>query len=176
MENVERLRGTFTDDARDLKLNLQSVLTQGSLEPKHRWGVAVSVAYATGHRELIDAIVADAAEHLDDAVMSDAKAAAALMGMNNVFYRFKHFMAQTDHADDYQIPARLRMNRIAKPKSDKISFELFSLAVSAVHGCELCVTSHEKVVRDGDLSAQQVQDAVRIAAVLHGVATALLLR
>ena len=81
-----------------------------------------------------------------------------------------------DHAgaaEDYALPARLRMNRIARPATDKESFELYCLAVSAVAGCELCVTSHEKVVRQAGLSAEQVHDAVRIAAVLAGVATAL---
>ena len=114
----------------------------------------------------------DGKTHTIDAVIEDARAAAALMAMNNVFYRFRHFMSEG--SDDYaKLPAKLRMQRIARPEAEKVDFELMCLAVSAMNGCEACVRSHEKVVRDGGLTAQHVQDAVRIASTVAGVATAL---
>ena len=98
-----------------------------------------------------------------------AKAAASIMGMNNVYYRFTHLVG----GDYPNLPARLRMNVMAKPGVEKVDFELWSLAVSAVNGCGMCMESHEKVVRHGGLSSEQVQAAVRIAAVVHAVAATL---
>jgi len=97
-------------------------------------------------------------------------AAAALMAMNNVYYRFRHFIGKETYS---QKPARLRMNRLVKPATQRVDFELFSLAVSAINGCETCVQSHEKVVIEGGLSEDQVHDAVRIAAVVQAAAVSL---
>jgi alkyl hydroperoxide reductase subunit D len=88
------------------------------------------------------------------------------MSMNNVFYRFRHLVGKPGYA---QIPARLRMNRLAKPRTSKADLELFSLAVSAVNGCESCVQSHESVVVAHGLTEQDVHDAIRIAATVHAV-------
>jgi alkyl hydroperoxide reductase subunit D len=106
---------------------------------------------------------------VDAAVVEDAFAAASLMAMNNVYYRFRHFAPK-----DYALkPARLRMQRLARPATNKADFELVSLAVSAVHGCETCVRSHEQVVVEGGLTDDHVHDAVRIAAVIHAAAVTL---
>jgi alkyl hydroperoxide reductase subunit D len=92
------------------------------------------------------------------------------MGMNNVYYRFVHLVENPDYA---MLPARLRMNVIGSPGVPKTDFELYSLAVSAINGCGACVASHEKVVRKSGVTAEGVQSAVRIAAVMHGIAVAL---
>jgi alkyl hydroperoxide reductase subunit D len=93
------------------------------------------------------------------------------MGMNNVYYRFLHF---TGEAGEYRhMPARLRMQVIGNPGIEKLDFELACLAASAISGCESCVVSHEKAVRERGGTKEQVQDAVRIAAVLNGAAVAL---
>jgi alkyl hydroperoxide reductase subunit D len=176
MQNIDSLRERLPEAAKDLKLNLQAVLTDSKLEEDTRWGVALACAYAVGEDALTSAVVADAAGKVSDATLDDAKAAAALMGMNNVYYRFRHFVEGSEVDADYKLPARLRMNRIARPAGDKVAFELFCLAVSAINGCEACIRSHEKVVRAGGLTAEQVHDAVRIAAVLHGVGHALRIR
>ncbi len=107
---------------------------------------------------------------VEAAVIDDGIAAAALMGMNNVFYRFRHMIGKPSYETK---PARLRMQRIAKPATNKADFELFCLAVSAINGCEACVRSHEHVVVEGGLSEDNVHDAVRIAAVIHAAAVAL---
>ncbi len=169
MTRTEELRERLHDAARDLKLNLQTVLGDGTLSPAQRWGVALACAIACRNSELRDAIAEDAKAHAPAEVLDDARAAAALMGMNNVYYRFRHFAG----AEYESIPARLRMNRIARPASSKLDFELMCLAVSAINGCEVCVKSHEKNVREHGLSPEQVNDAVRIAATMHGVAAAL---
>jgi len=170
MTHTDALRETLPDHARDLRMNLAAVLSESSLTAAQRWGVAVASAAAARRRDLLDAIVADARAEVGDAVVEDGLAASALMAMNNVFYRFRHMVGKDAYG---QIPARLRMNRLAKPATTRVDLELFCLAASAVHGCESCVKSHERVVVEGGLTEQNVHDAIRIAAVVHGVAVTL---
>ena len=167
MSRVEELRAAIPDTAKDIKLNLQSVLQPGALTPAQRWGVAIASAVAARNHALRDALIADAASEVGGEVIDDAVAAAALMAMNNVYYRFRHLVGKESYS---QMPARLRMQRIAKPLTNKADFELFCLAVSAINGCEMCIRSHEEVVLKGGLSEDQVHDAVRIAATVNAAA------
>ena len=167
---IASLAERMPDAARDIKLNLQSVLEASSLNDAQRFGVAVACAIAARNPELKQAVIEDAGARVEARVIDDAVAAAALMGMNNVYYRFRHMIAKPSYETK---PARLRMQRIAKPATNKVDFELFCLAVSAINGCEACVRSHEHVVLEGGLSEDQVHDAVRIAAVIHAAAVAL---
>jgi alkyl hydroperoxide reductase subunit D len=168
--HVEALRATLPEAARDNKLNLQSVLQPGTLSTAQRWGVALASAVAARNAQLQAAVLADAGAQVERAVIEDARAAAALMAMNNVFYRFRHVMGKESYD---RKPARLRMNRLAQPASNKVDFELFSLAVSAINGCEMCVRAHEKAVIDGGLTEDHVLDAIRIASTMHAAAVAL---
>jgi len=170
MSRMEAMRELIPEPARDIRLNLQTVMQPGLLSPAQRWGVAIASAIAARNPELRDAVIADAADQVDAAVIDDAMAAAALMAMNNVYYRFRHFMGEAAYDSK---PARLRMNRIAKPVTNKTDFELFCLVVSAINGCEMCVRSHEKAVIEGGLTDEHVHDAVRIAATFHAAAVAL---
>jgi lipoyl-dependent peroxiredoxin subunit D len=170
MESLEALRERLPEALRDLKLNLQTATAPGTLGPAQRLGVALAVAAAARHAALRRALVALAEREVGRPVVEDALAAAALMGMNNVYYRFRHLIGKASYSEK---PARLRMQRIAKPATNKIDFELFCLAVSAVNGCETCMRAHEKVVLEGGLSEEQVHDAIRIAASVHGAAVAL---
>jgi alkyl hydroperoxide reductase subunit D len=167
---VDELRAQMPDAARDIKLNLQSVLQPGILTTAQRWGVAIASAVAARNPRLRDAIIADARLEVGDEVIDDALAAAALMAMNNIYYRFRHMVAKESYA---QKPARLRMQRIAKPATNKPDFELFCLAVSAINGCEMCVRSHEAVVVEGGISEDQVHDAIRVAATINAAAVSL---
>lgn len=169
MEAIDALLESLPEAARDLKLNLRSVLGESSLTAAQAWGTAVACAIACNDAELQAAVVAVARSRVEPGVIDDAVAAASLMAMNNVFYRFRHMMGEGPYA---AIPVRLRMNRLARYAAARIDLELFCLAVSAIHHCEACVRAHEKVVREGGLGEQQVHDAVRIAAVLHGTAVA----
>lgn len=170
MNAIEALRDTIPDPARDIKLNLQSVLQPGPLTPAQRWGVAIASAIATRNTRLRDAVIADASAEVGPEVIDDAKAAAALMAMNNVYYRFRHLVGKPSYS---QMPARLRMQRIAKPATNKADFELFCLVVSAISNCETCIRSHEDVVLKGGVTEEQVHDAVRIAATINAAAVAL---
>jgi alkyl hydroperoxide reductase subunit D len=170
MDRLEALRACMPEAARDIKLNLQSVLASGGpLGDTQRWGVAAAAAFAAGDRELAGAIVAVASEVAGARVVDDARAAAALMAMNNIYYRFRHIVGKASYS---QMPARLRMNRMAQAVN-RVDFELFSLAVSAMSGCEACVRAHEQAVIANGLSEEQVHEAVRIAATVQAAAVAL---
>src|SRR3954466_15752858 len=170
MNTIEQIRDSLPDYARDLKLNLGSVLsTTGApgLNEKQIWSIALAAAIAARNTSFARDVESQAKAHLADVEVDGAKAAAAIMAMNNIYYRFLHLVED----DEYQtMPARLRMNVIANHGIDKLDFELISLAVSAVNGCGLCVTSHEKKLRQHDVSREAIQSAVRIAATIHAVA------
>jgi len=171
MGAVDRLRDAIPEVAKDIRLNLSAVLASGgSLTAAQRWGVAVASAAASRHPRLRDAVVEDARREVPEAVIEDGLAAAALMSMNNVYYRFRHLVGKPAYSEK---PARLRMNRLVKPATSKTDFELFSLAVSAINACETCIRSHEAVVVEGGLSEDQVHDAVRLAATINAAAVSL---
>ena len=164
------IKADLPDYARDLKLNLSSILSEETLSPQQLYGTLVATALASRNQRLIQAAVAEAAGTLSAEAMQAAKAAAAIMGMNNVYYRFVHLAS----ADDYRsMPARLRMNVIGRPGVDKADFELMSLAVSAINGCGMCIDSHEALLRREGVSAEVIQAAIRIASVIHAIAATL---
>ena len=99
MSAVDELRAAIPEAAKDIKLNLQSVLQPGPLSPAQRWGVAIASAVATRNPALRDALIADASAEVSMEVIDDAMAAAALMAMNNVFYRFRHMVGKSSYGE-----------------------------------------------------------------------------
>jgi alkyl hydroperoxide reductase subunit D len=168
--HIETLKNALPVYAKDLKLNLSSVAADTTLTPQQTFGGLLAAAIASRSAQVIAAVSAEAAAVLSPQAFEAAKTAAAIMAMNNVYYRFVHLVSDPEYGT---LPARLRMNAIANPGVDKVDFELWSLIVSAVNGCGLCIDSHEKVLRKAGVSAAQVQQAVRIAAVIHAVAVTL---
>jgi len=171
MTNLDQLKDRVPDHAKDLRINLGVIASATALTPAQAWTVALASAATTRQRDLVAAIEADAASVLAPAALAAAKSAAAIMGMNNVYYRFVHFMGEPSEYG--HMPARLRMQVIGNPGIDKLDFELACLAASAIAGCETCVRSHEHAVREKGGSKEAVHEAVRIAAVMNGVAVAL---
>ncbi|GER07457.1 alkyl hydroperoxide reductase AhpD [Iodidimonas muriae] len=167
---LEELKGLIPDYAKDLKLNLSSLARETLLNEQQLYGTMLACALASSNKAVISHVQQEVAGKLSDEAQNAAKAAASLMAMNNIYYRFVHLAS---HADYKTMPAKLRMNVINNPGIDKLDFELFSLAVSAINGCGMCIDSHDKVLRKGGLSAEAVQAAVRIASVLHAVARTL---
>jgi lipoyl-dependent peroxiredoxin subunit D len=173
MASLEVVRGELAEAHKDTRLNIQSVLQVESLNPEQRWGVAVGCAYAARNERLKQAMLHEAREALGntaEAVIEDARAAASLMGMNNIYYRFRHMVEKEAYTT--KRPG-LRMNRMVQVLTNKVDFELICLAVSAINGCETCVQSHERVVLEGGISEDQVHDAIRIASVIHAAAVGL---
>lgn len=169
---LDALRGHLPDYAKDLKLNLESVLSESGsqgLDGKQIRAIALACAIAGRHAPLVAAMETFAAEQLSPEEMNGARAAAAIMAMNNIYYRATHLI----HNDEYgKLRTGLRMNVLANPGIDKVTFELASLAVSAINGCGACLDSHERVIRQ-HLGANAVQSALKIAAVVHAVAVTL---
>ena len=168
--NLETIKAGLPDYAKDLRLNLDSVLSESGapgLSAKQVAIIALASAIASRYEPLTQAIAEQASAVLSPAEADGARAAAAIMAMNNIYYRFTHLV---EDAEYQTLRAGLRMNVMANPGCGKVDFELASLAVSAINGCGKCVDSHEKTLRKHELSAQAIQSAVRIAAVIHAVA------
>ena len=168
--SIDALKAQLPDYAKDLKLNLGNVLNTPGLTAQQVWGTAVASAVAARNPTVRDAVLADARQHISAVAIDAAKAAAAIMAMNNIYYRFVHLASATDYAG---MPARLRMNVIANPGVDGLDFELWSLAVSAINGCGMCIDAHEREIVKKGASREAVQNIVRIASVIHAVAVTL---
>ena len=161
--SLVELRSKIPDYAKDIRLNLGSLMNEDALTPQQKLGAFLASAYACGNQEVIRTFEAEAIELTNDA-KNAAKAAAAVMSMNNVYYRATHIMA----CDDYsKLPANLRMNKIGAPGVDKIDIELWSIAISAINGCAMCLDAHERIVRKAGLTTTQIQAAIRIGAVVN---------
>ncbi len=162
---------TIPGYAKDLKLNFSSVVRQQTdLTEQQAWGTVVATAIASRNQQLIAAALEEGAAHLSPEAFEAAKAAAAIMSMNNIFYRFQHLASNEKYAT---MRAGLRMNVIRTHGIDPLDFELWSLAVSAINGCGVCIDSHEKTLREKGISEEQILAVVRIASVLHGIAVVL---
>lgn len=168
--SLETLKSALPDYAKDLKLNLSSLASEPTLTKQQLAGTFVVSAIASRNPQVIAALVEEFGPQLEPKALEAAKAAAAIMAMNNIYYRFTHLVANEDYR---KLPAKLRMNVIGKPNVDKADFELWSLAVSAINGCGMCLDAHERQLRAAGLGTEQVQAAVRIAAVVHAVAVTL---
>ncbi len=168
--SITELKNQIPDYAKDIKLNLSSLAADETLDVQKLWGTFLSSALATGNAAVISAIEAEASEYLSVEVAQAAKSAAAIMAMNNVYYRFVHLAANKDYAT---MPAKLRMNVLANPGAPKADFELWSLAVSAINGCGMCIDAHETALRKEDVSSAEIQTAVRVASTVAAVAAVL---
>jgi len=158
------------DHARDVRVNLGNVLTEEGaqgLTMEQIQGVALACVYASGSTNLREALESEFSSSLRQELIAAAKAAASVMAMNNIYYRFVHL---ADDAELVKMPARLRMQVIGKPPVEKVTFELMCLAVSAITGCENCIKSHIAEVEKGGMSKEGIQSAGRIAAVIHAAA------
>ena len=165
--SLDALRETLPAYARDLSLNLSSLEGETTLSDQQKWGTFVAAAHALGVGPVIRAIETAATEAgLTEEARTAAKAAAAIMGMNNIYYRSLHLMKNTEYRT---LPARLRMNIIANPGVEKTDFELWCLAVSAINGCDLCMDAHEGELKKRGLANVAIQAALRIAAVVNAV-------
>ena len=168
MHSLKEFADTLPDYAKDLRLNVSSLLNDQILGDNRKYGLLLACAHGTGYRPLVAAAEAEIAGKLDDAYANAARAAAAMMAMNNVYYRFVHLASNPIYGT---LPAKLRMNVIGNPGIDKADFELFSLAVSAQNGCGMCIDSHERILTQHEVGSEIIQAAARVAAVMKAVAT-----
>ncbi len=168
--SLQKLRDRLPDYAKDIRLNLGSLASETVLGETQKAGTFIAAALGAGNPQVAAAIIAEFASKLDAKEVAAARSAAAVMGMNNVYYRFLHLTGNEDYG---KMPAKLRMNAIATHGIPQAKFELWCLAVSAINGCGTCIASHEAAVREAGITAEQVQAAVRIAAAVKGAAAVL---
>lgn len=166
--SLKQFAEALPDYAKDLRLNLGSMLTDQLIGEERKLGLLLACAHGSGYRPLVEATEKEVSGKLDEKMANGARGAAAVMAMNNVYYRFVHLVANPEYGTK---PARLRMNFIGQHGIAKEEFELFSLAVSAMNGCGMCIDSHEHVLLEHGVKSDVIQAAVRIAAVMKGIAT-----
>ena len=155
--------------AKDLKLNYSTLVrNQTELTAQQLWGTVVACAMAGRNPQVIAAALAEAASKLSPQALEAAKAAAAVMGMNNVFYRFQHVVSNAKYRS---MPARLRMNVMRTHGVEQLDFELWCTAVSAINNCVACVDSHERVLREKGIGEEIVVAAIRVASVINAIST-----
>ena len=165
--SLDALRESLPAYAKDLSLNLSSLASETLLTDQQKWGTFVASAYAIGTPAVVKAIDAAAREAgLSEEAHTAAKAAAAIMGMNNVYYRSLHLLSNGEYKT---LPAKLRMNILANPGVDKIDFELWSTAVSAINGCGMCLDAHESELKKHSVPNTAIQATLRIGAVVNAV-------
>jgi lipoyl-dependent peroxiredoxin subunit D len=171
---LDDLKSALPDYAKDLKLNLGSVIGNAEstalLTQQQLWGTVLACAIASRSPRVLAELEPEAKANLSPEAYTAAKSAAAVMAMNNVFYRTRHLLSDPEYGT---LRAGLRMNVIGNPGVEKVDFELWSLAVSAINGCGQCLDSHEQVLRKAGVDRETIQEAFKIAAVIQAVGTTL---
>ena len=163
-ENLSLLEQGESRYLRDLKLNFNSMLSSEHLSPKEIGLLGLTCAANNVNKPLTEFFVIFSKEQgVNAEELAEAVACASLLASNNIFYRFRHFTQKEKYA---QIPARIRMQIMMKPVTGKEFFELMSLAVSAINGCEMCVNAHEDSLIKMGTTEERIFDAVRIASLV----------
>ena len=168
--SISEIKSLMPEYAKDIKLNIGAVskadgvngLTQNQIS-----AILLACAYKTANQKLISYILAEVSEHLSETEINAAKIASTIMAMNNVYYRFVHLEESGEYGT---MPAGLRMNMMMKHGVDKIDFEYYSLAVSAMEGCGMCIDSHVKSLKQEGAKKEAIQASVKIASVVQAVA------
>lgn len=167
MEFLSNIKKAIPDFAKDIRLNIDGTIARTSLKPEDAIGVALASAYAAKSKFLIEQFKQGLSEEDANAALT----AAALMGMNNVYYPYGEM---SDDKQLQSLPAKLRMNAYSSHGGiDKVRFEVFALAASIIGKCHFCVKSHYKIAKDAGWTTEQMQDIGRIASVVNAAALAI---
>jgi alkyl hydroperoxide reductase subunit D len=164
---LQLLANTDARYLKDLKINVTNALSAETLTKKEAYLLAYAVAVNEKNEKLQQAFSTLATQNeTNEKELAEVMSCTSLLSANNVYYRFRHFM----HDEFYtNAPAGIRMSIMANPLLGKEFFELVSLVVSAINGCELCVTSHEKTLVGHGATKQRIHDAVRLGAVIRSL-------
>ena len=168
---LEALVQALPPYAADIAANLRALTEETLLTPQQRWGCFIASAHAVATPAALQAIeAAAAAAGLSAEAKSAAKGAAAIMAQNNIYFRALTLLNNPDYR---ALRSRLRMSVTLKPGVPRDDFDLWCVAVSAIHGCPDCLDAHEGSLRARGAPAEVVQTALRIAAVVHAVSRVL---
>lgn len=164
---LEDLVSVDSKYVRDLRINLKNTLTSENLTLKETALIALSISANERNKALINSFkqIAETNGATEEEI-AETFACTSLLSVNNVFYRFRHF---TEKESYQQMPARIKMNIMMNPILGKEFFELMSLAISAVNGCEMCVKAHEASVISLGSTEARIFDAIRLASVVRGL-------
>jgi alkyl hydroperoxide reductase subunit D len=167
---IDSLKDRLPDFAKDIRANLSAMMKDDTLGEQTKYGLLLACAIATRSPYVLNAIDREASAHLSKEARDATRAAAAIMAMNNVYYRFVHLASNKAYE---KLPSKLRMSITGSPGVPKSDFELWSLAVSAINGCGVCIDAHEKALIEMGVSPETIQTAVRFAAIIQSAAIAL---
>ena len=167
--NIETILNAIPDYAQDIKLNLSSVLNNHSGLTEVQFAGSILVAtIATKNTILSKHIHQALSDALQVEEINAAHAAATIMAMTNIYYRFQDLVSDPSYAT---MPAGLRMNILRSPGVPQIDFEMWSLVASVINGCHKCVTAHEQQIVKHGIAKESVQLLAKIAAVIHALAS-----
>ncbi len=174
MKNLEELRSAIPDYAKDVKINLQTLVNVENqiLNAKQVFGASLTAAYATKEKTLIRILENEVQNILSETEIKAVRTSASLMAMNNIYYRFLHISEDKEYS---QMPAGLRMRGILDHGIEKIDFEIFSLSASIINGCGMCIDAHANQLIKHGLSKTQIQMVAKIAAVMNSAAQVLVI-
>jgi lipoyl-dependent peroxiredoxin subunit D len=170
--NLDQLSEQLPDYAKDIRLNINNLFANidaSGLTSTQFYGSALAIAYSLKNNALIAALEFESQNADLPNLNFAAKTAATLMAMTNIYYRAIHL---AENKELTAMPANLRMNGLIKHGVDKIDFELFALAVSAINGCGMCIHSHVKQLETHSVTKMAIQSTFRLAATLNAFVTA----
>ncbi|MFJ2827691.1 alkyl hydroperoxide reductase [Streptomyces sp. NPDC087263] len=168
--SLDELKSAVPDYAKDLRLNLDLVIDNSALTQQQLWGTVLACAIASRSPRVLRELAPEARANLSAEAYTAAKSAAAVMALSNVFHRTRHLLSDPEYG---KLRAGLRMNVIGDPGVERVDFELWSVAVSAINGCGACLDSHEQALRRAGADRETIQEAFKIASVVQAVGTTL---
>ncbi|MFB8759859.1 carboxymuconolactone decarboxylase family protein [Streptomyces nigra] len=168
--SLDSLKSRLPGYAHDLRRNLDAVLGRSRLTEQQLWGTVLATAIASRSPVVLRELAPEAKANLSPQAYTAAQSAAAVMAVNNVFHRTRHLLSDPAYGS---LRTGLRMNVLGDPGVAKVDFELWSLAVSAINACGLCLDAHERVLRTAGVDRETVQEAFRIASVVQAVGVTL---
>ncbi|SES13373.1 alkyl hydroperoxide reductase subunit D [Streptomyces sp. yr375] len=168
--SLDALKSAMPDYAKDLRLNLGSVIGESGLSAQQLWGTVLATAIASRSPLVLRELAPEAKANLSPQAYTAARSTAAVMALNNVFHRTRHLLSDPEYGN---LRPGLRMSVIDDPGVERVDHELWSLAVSAINACGLCLDTHERVLRGAGVERQTIQEAFKIASVIQAVGVTL---
>ncbi|MDX2601056.1 carboxymuconolactone decarboxylase family protein [Streptomyces caniscabiei] len=164
--SLDTLRSLIPEYAGDLLRNLDAVLGDSRLSAQRLWGTVLATAIASRSAIVLRELAPEARARLSPEAYTAAKSAAAAMALSNVFFRTRHLLSDHEYG---ALRTGLRTKAVDGPGVDRVDYELWALAVSAINACGACLDSHERVLREAGVSRETVQEAFRVASVVQAV-------
>lgn len=172
MTNLKSLVAAIPSFAKDTKINIENLISEenSALSYKQILGTALAAAYATEEKTAMIALRNEAKTIMSQEEIDAVKSAAVLMAMNNTYYRFVHISSDKDYG---KMAAGLRMQGIKNHGIEKIDFEIYSLAISVINGCGMCIDAHSNTLIQEGITKEQIQMIAKIAATIASAARAI---